>query len=161
VTGFNQKVDDMIAGPAGCMVLATQAANGSAFIYTIGLIMHGFPELVIMGIGGIGHRPIMEAVRQIKANQKVPNPGDMFDIAELSDGTSARTGVGLVGQWALKEYLVQADHYAERKGLLLTARQLVIPDRNNVLPWEPGYDVEGMGTLQPCLNEDRSWPKVM
>jgi Domain of unknown function (DUF4262) len=96
------------------------------FAYTIGLWSHGHPELVVFGLNPVASEPLLNAVaEQVVAGLRLSD-GDVVQIAGWPLSVFELPNAEQVALWA-------ADFY----GGVVSAVQLVYPDRSNVWPWEP------------------------
>jgi hypothetical protein len=136
-----------------------------SWAYTIGLLEHGHPELVTIGLspqsahGFLAHA-FDEAIDGI--------PLELGrDRHRTWDGSDTDLHVSFVEVpeilWQRPSSLVGTLHayYGSRGGYPCTPRvcQLVWPDMDGRLPWEPGFD-ESLRRYQPLLDQEPWLPPV-
>lgn len=121
---------------------ATIAVGGDpegAFAYTVGLTEFGHPEIFISGLrGDYCHMVFCNAYKAIQKGHRYK--------AEQEDNTlgAMTCAFKTLSQAAAEEFCCQALFYYEDKPLTPTFLQLVMPDKEGHLPWQPGYNAELM-----------------
>lgn len=109
----------------GWMSLSVSA--DSNFTYTTGLSEKGWPELIVFGVPGqVAH----DIITKIVQKNVCPTEGERFQYNGFPAVLRA-----VPSEAACRQYAVQACAYYER---LLPISQVVLSDKNKVLPWEPG-----------------------
>ncbi len=111
------------------------------FSFTVGLTQRGLPEVIVYGL-----RPKVACdVLNDLAERLVA--GETFTDGEaIPDLLRGDYRVSLYDVERLQDPLGAAFELYGKENV--SVRQLVLPDKNNVLPWESGYS---MGDLQPVL----------
>lgn len=115
-------------------VFPTENEPGVPFAYTVGLTAKGLPELVIAGLPHQVAGDLLNTAAQASLDKP-------FEAGQTVD-TLATVPFRVVPA-ELAEVNVARDLYGDDK---VTALQLVWPDRNGAVPWEPTWLAD---TLQP------------
>lgn len=107
--------------------------------YTVGLTEFGHPEIFISGLRGeYCHMVFCNAYQAIME-------GRSFKAGQIDDTVGTLPCVfKTLSQAAVEEFCCQALFYYEDKPLTPTFLQLVMPDKEGHLPWQPGYNAELM-----------------
>jgi hypothetical protein len=101
-------------------------AGTPSFAYTIGLWSHGHPELVVFGLDPALSGPLLNVIAdQILAGRRLAD-GDRLDIEGWPLSVFELPNAEEVVLWAARFY-----------GGVVSAVQLVYPDRHGSWPWEP------------------------
>jgi hypothetical protein len=129
------------------------------YCYTVGLVHKGLPDLIIIGLDprtafAVGDQLILKALAEIDAEKAgPPTPGSApfkldTDLFEVFRGTRAML-VDVPTEQAAKRSLFALD-YADVAGKPLQVIQLLWPDRQGRLPFEPGVS-PSFAEAQPVL----------
>lgn len=127
-------------------VFGTIEKPGPNFTYSIGMMDHGWPEIIAVGLPNItAHTFINQLFALTKACGIPPNIGE-FDT-ELAN---LPMKFGAVSENNIREYLCQAYYRSEEKQIKMRAIQLIWCDREGIFPDETGFD-ESMRKLAVLL----------
>lgn len=146
---FDRQVDDTIAR-VGWVVMAVGSSDTTpAFAYTVGLSQANLPELVIVGNlapGTLGNiiNPIAQKMFIDKEAIKV-GPATSGFVLKTNEELRLEVRVVIDRKRALQNYVIQA---ADLYGPGVDVMQVIWGDDKNVLPTEPGYNLE---MVQPLL----------
>ena len=140
--------NDIIAR-VGWMIQGVMAGeNTPPFAYTIGLSQFNLPELLLVGLNAQTAAGILNPIaEQMKVNKEAIKVGPTPSGFKLRTGEDLRLEVRQVDDKyrAVTEYLIQAhDRYGSRLNVL----QVIWADDKNVLPTEPGYNLD---MVQPLI----------
>ena len=119
-----------------------------AYTYTIGFREHaGFPDVVVFGLTPVAARGLLGLVADLRrGGTEIPLGVEVVGL--LDNELRARFVPVDLGQWgALFE--VAASWY---RGDDFEVVQLIYPDRNGFLPYEPGFD-QRMRFAQPVIGD--------
>ena len=126
----------------GWAVISIPDEGGEAvgFQFTVGLTEHQLPELIVYGMDAdVGHHTLNELAVRLTSGDRYENGQVVPDLVEgdfrfqLWDAQRLRDPLGLA---------------SVLYGVAMSVRQLVVPDMDNHLPWEPSYK---RPDLQPWL----------
>ena|SRR2546423_1917175 len=126
----------------------TPDETGPAYSFTVGLYYSfGHPELIVMGLApSLSHQVLNLAVINIAAGEAFP-AGVKTDLL-LKNFHCTFVPVAIENY---KEYLGYGIWFYRTLGHPFPTLQLVWPDKQDLLPWESGYD-KRYEKLQPLLN---------
>lgn len=123
---------------SGLLVIAVPPGDEGepGFHYTVGLTEYGYPELVVYGVADeMGHWLLNNLADRVVEGETFSDGDPVSEM--LQDNYQPRL-------WTVTRFKdslgVAFDMYGEGN---VTARQLVLPDRENRFPWDPGYDGPG------------------
>ena len=137
-----QRIHDDVA-KFGWHVVAVKVdgTTEDKFAFTVGLFeTYEHPELVIVGLQmNAAHGILSTCVAKIEEGKRFEDGQSRSDI--LNRFTAA---VVAVDKSFYEEYLGSAIGFYD--GTDFPALQIVWPDRNNLLPWQPGYDQASLGS---------------
>ena len=107
-----------------------------AYTYTIGFPNHtGFPDIVVFGLTPVATRGLLGVVADtLRAGTEIPIGQELVGLLD-NDLRAVFAAVDTDAWGAL--FAQAADWYGDAT---LTMVQLLYPDRNGFLPYEPGYD---------------------
>jgi hypothetical protein len=130
-----------IAGDIARLGFTTLAADDAAgwVAHTVGLTELGHPEILISGLHGeYCHKVFWNAYEAVKA-------GHHFKAGQADDTLGALTCVfKTLSPAAIEEFCWQAQEFYAGTPKTPTFLQLVMPDKQGHLPWQPGYDASLM-----------------
>lgn len=133
-------VHEQIAGDiakSGFSTVMVPHPEGS-FAYTVGFTELGHPEIFVSGLGPVAHQLFWDMFRAVKE-------GKRYDAGEINtDLASLPTAFRTLRPEAAVEFCCQALYFYEDSGKHPTFLQLVMPDKEGLLPWQAGYDSELM-----------------
>lgn len=148
--GYVQKVWDTIHTHGWALqgVFATRENPSPPFTYTIGLSFLDHPELIIFGINHDNAAAILNEL-----GRRIRDEGLVLEDRHRDDTVLVGLDVELraVPRSAHSEYFGVANRILGRGKF--KALQIVWPDPEGKLPWEPGYD-EKFKAMQPLLDAD-------
>ena len=137
-----QRIHDDVA-EFGWHVVAVKVdgTTEDIFAFTVGLFQtHEHPELVIVGLPmKSAHGILSTCVQRIEEGKRFEDGQARTDV--LNRFTAA---VVEVDRSHYSEYLGSAIGFYESEDFPVL--QIVWPDRNNLLPWQAGYDHESFGS---------------
>lgn len=145
-----EKIEDGI-GRVGVFVIATWLEEERVPMnYTIGMQEASLPELVILGVDqNVGHAVLNAAARKMReTGEALPEHQRLDKLIDNLDVVAVRLDPARAA-----EFLKLAAQRAENKELAFSAMQLVWPDPQNRLPWEPGFDTR-FNAYQPMLTPE-------
>jgi len=122
----------------GFTTLAAKEAEGWV-AHTVGLTELGHPEIFISGLrGDYCHRVFWTAYEAIRE-------GRHFKAGQLDDTLGNLTcAFKALSPAAVEEFCWQAQEFYAGTAKTPTFLQLVMPDKQGHLPWQPGYDASLM-----------------
>lgn len=133
---FHQRIAEDIAR-AGFSTIMVPHPEG-AFAYTVGFTELGHPEIFVSGLGPVAHQLFWDMYHQIKQGKRYEAGSVDLDLATLP--TAFRT----LRDEAAVEFCCQALFFYEDTGKHPAFLQLVMPDKEGLLPWQEGYDAKLM-----------------
>lgn len=103
--------------------------------YTVGLAHLGFAELIHIGAGP------QDALWLLNDVAERERAGDLTygDLAKIVRHGAVR--VTPVATETAREYALLACDYADRDGIALRFKEVLVPDRSGRLPGDPDYDL--------------------
>jgi hypothetical protein len=128
--------------------------TGPDYSFTVGLYYSfGVPEIIVMGLApSLAHQILNLAVINITA-------GERFEVGAKTELLLKNFHCTFISVALEKyeEYLGYAIWFYRSLNHPFPAVQLIWPDKENILPWEPGYD-RRYETIQPLLNQHQTKP---
>jgi hypothetical protein len=120
----------------GFAVAGGLAANGVSYAYTIGMVAHGLPELIVIGpdfimCGALAHEAAHKFIEEGR-----PADEEVFDMHESNFALKAVTQHEIIQDMAPVAFQYNATLKPEQFA------QLVLADENNLLPWQPGFNFD-------------------
>jgi len=136
VRAFIKSLDDKIErfGQASLMVGDDPENSIPSYAYTIGLTERGLPEVLVFGLGDTAGVFLNDVAERLKSGRAVPRNERIGDVFRGFDAVVHDVSPKVAAQF-LK---FAASRYGER----LRCIQLIWPDAQNRMPWEPDHDRE-------------------
>jgi hypothetical protein len=126
----------------GWAVISVPDGGGAAvgFQFTVGLTEHRLPEVIVYGLSPeVGHHTLNEVASRLTGGERYEDGETIADVVEGGFRFQLWTAQRLRDPLGLASALY---------GDALSVRQLVVPDLDDQLPWDPTYE---RPDLQPLL----------
>lgn len=119
------------------------------FVYTVGLAGEGKPELIAFGLPfEVAHALLNDLGKQVLAGLEL-KPGHLI-VEGLLEGNFGVAVIAVKDSW---EHLTYANRFYGNPDGCIPALQLVFPDMQNRLPWDPGSEYADWPVLGPVPTE--------
>ena len=125
---------------------ATSDPPRAGYTYTIGFPAHaGFPDVVVFGLTPVAARGLLGMVADLcRGGTEIPLDAELVGL--LDNDLRCRFAHVELTEWGPLFATAEAWY----RGEPLEVVQLIYPDRNGFLPYEPGYD-RRMRLAQPVI----------
>ena len=127
---------------------ATSDPPRAGYTYTIGFPEHaGFPDVVVFGLTPVAARGLIGLVAELcRGGTEIPLDAELVGL--LDNDLRCRFAHVDMGSWG--ELFATGEEWY--RGAPFEVVQLIYPDRNGFLPYEPGYE-HRMRLAQPVIGE--------
>lgn len=146
IKAYHEHVDRLIDehGWAVLAVLPDIEQRQPGFSYTVGLTARSHPELLVFAMAADDARLVLNRLARKVLDGTVPLHTRLPEVLEGYDPVLVSAATERA-----HAFVMGATY---RYGEAVTVLQLVLPDSNNKLPWETGYDA-AMARVQPLLSD--------